>query len=246
MRFQLIYYFVTRALDLREVGQWCLVYIHQKYMRVKGSVVTCPRNDHWLLLEPEPLFTKRTAVLSQDLVKFRSRVIMLEWSYRSEIWQASRQCCCPGANYFLGRLEKTKPESGGFETLRDLAVNSRDLAVRRSSAYWIEALTQHSRLTHYHPDQMNGRHFTDEIFKLVYMEMVVFLLKCHWNLFSNIRLAINPHWLWCHSMRLTIVVCYIKEARETESPKNPHFSSCLNGVYSYRNTFRSTFTASTE
>ena len=36
---------------------------------------------------------------------------MLKWSYRSEIWQASRQRC-------LERLERSKSESRGFETSR--------------------------------------------------------------------------------------------------------------------------------
>ena len=42
--------------------------------------------------------------------------------YRSEIWQASRQRCCLDTCQISERLEKFKPESRGFETLRDLAV----------------------------------------------------------------------------------------------------------------------------
>ena len=44
-----------------------------------------------------------------------------------------------------------------------------------------------------------------------------------WKLQSVDRRVIHAH-----LMRLMIVVCYIKEACETESPKNPYFSSCLN------------------
>ena len=57
---------------------------------------------------------------------------MLQRSYRSEIWQASRQRYCRCACQISERLKKSKPESRGFAT-------SRDLAVRRSSTWWIEA-----------------------------------------------------------------------------------------------------------
>ena len=57
---------------------------------------------------------------------------MLHWSYRSEIWQASGRRGCRGACHISERLEKSKAESGGLET-------SRDLAVARPSAKWIEA-----------------------------------------------------------------------------------------------------------
>ena len=41
---------------------------------------------------------------------------------RSEIWQAPRQRCCQGACQISERLEKSKTESRGFETSRDLVV----------------------------------------------------------------------------------------------------------------------------
>ena len=44
--------------------------------------------------------------------------LMLQLSYRSEIWQAHRQQRCQISE----RLEKFKPESRGFETSRDIAV----------------------------------------------------------------------------------------------------------------------------
>ena len=47
---------------------------------------------------------------------------MLQWSYRSEIWQAPRQQRCRGTCQISERLEMFKPESRGFETSRDLAV----------------------------------------------------------------------------------------------------------------------------
>ena len=49
---------------------------------------------------------------------------MFQWSFRSEIWQVSRQ-----------RLKQSKHESRGFET-------SRDLAVGHPSHWWLEALMQ--------------------------------------------------------------------------------------------------------
>ena len=57
---------------------------------------------------------------------------MLQWSYRSEIRQAPRQQRCRGTCQISERLEKFKPEFRGFTT-------SRDLAVRRLTAKWIEA-----------------------------------------------------------------------------------------------------------
>ena len=56
---------------------------------------------------------------------------ILELSYRSEILQASRQPCCRGVCYISERLERSKPESHGFEAARDLAVG-------RPSAYGME------------------------------------------------------------------------------------------------------------
>ena len=63
---------------------------------------------------------------------------MLQWSYRSEIWQAPRQQRCQGTCQISEQLEKFKPESRGFET-------SQDLAVRRLTALWIEALVMLAR-----------------------------------------------------------------------------------------------------
>ena len=48
--------------------------------------------------------------------------LMLQWSYRSEIWQALQQQRCRGTCQISERLEKFKSESRGFETSRDLAV----------------------------------------------------------------------------------------------------------------------------
>ena len=62
----------------------------------------------------------------------KPRYWMLQWSYRSEDLQASRQRCCKGACQIAERLERSKQESRCFEA-------SRDLVVRRPSASWIEA-----------------------------------------------------------------------------------------------------------
>ena len=55
---------------------------------------------------------------------------MLQWSYRSGIWQTSRQ---QGICQISERLEKSKSEFRGFET-------ARDLVARRPSFKWTEAL----------------------------------------------------------------------------------------------------------
>ena len=61
------------------------------------------------------------------------RVKLFNSQYRSEIWQAPRWWCCRPSCVMLERLETFEPESRGFET-------SRELAVRRPPAKWIEAL----------------------------------------------------------------------------------------------------------
>ena len=57
-----------------------------------------------------------TCLTVKALEVSKPRDWMLWYSYHSEIWQASRQHCCRRA----WRLEKSKPESCGFETSRDL------------------------------------------------------------------------------------------------------------------------------
>ena len=57
---------------------------------------------------------------------------MLELSYRSEIWQASRQQRCRDACQISEWYDNSNIQSRFFET-------SRDLAVRRLTAKWIEA-----------------------------------------------------------------------------------------------------------
>ena len=63
---------------------------------------------------------RRLTAKSREVSKPRDW--MLQWSYRSEIWQAPRQQLCRGTCQISERLEKFKPESRGFETSRDLAV----------------------------------------------------------------------------------------------------------------------------
>ena len=75
----------------------------------------------------------RWNVLTQGLVK--SRNWMLWWSYRFEIWQASRQRCCWGACQISERMKKFKPESRGFESSRELAVR-RQLNEKKPSSAW--------------------------------------------------------------------------------------------------------------
>ena len=63
---------------------------------------------------------------------------MLQWSHRSENWQASRQRCCRVACQISERLEKSKPESRGFET-------SRDLAYSKTSAHLVNGGSDQNR-----------------------------------------------------------------------------------------------------
>ena len=65
---------------------------------------------------------KRLADKSREVSKPRDWV--LQYLYRSDIWQASRQRCCQCACQISKRSEKFKPESRGFETLLDLAARS--------------------------------------------------------------------------------------------------------------------------
>ena len=71
------------------------------------------------------------------------RDLMLWLLYHSEFWLVPRQPCCWGARKILERLEKSKPESRGFES-------SRDLAVRRPTALGKKALVSS------HPSQITA------------------------------------------------------------------------------------------
>ena len=71
---------------------------------------------------------RRTA-RSRKVSKLRDRMLWI--SDRYEIWQAVQQRCCRGACQIPDRLEMSKPEFRVLET-------SRDLTVRRPSAYSIE------------------------------------------------------------------------------------------------------------
>ena len=76
-----------------------------------------------------PLFTKRTHVLPEDLVKSRS----LDFSKRSEIWQETRQQHCRDSCQIREQYDLYTFQSRGFET----AIY---LSLRRLTAYWIEAI----------------------------------------------------------------------------------------------------------
>ena len=78
-----------------------------------------------------PLFTKGMDVLPPNLVNSRSREI---GCYNDCTALKFDRHLGRGARQISKHLEKSKPESHGFET-------SRDLAVRRPSAWWIEAQT---------------------------------------------------------------------------------------------------------
>ena len=74
---------------------------------------------------------RRLIVRSREVSK--SRILYLELSDRSEIWQALRQHCCRCACQISKRYDNLKYQSPGFET-------SRDLTIRRLFGYWDGAL----------------------------------------------------------------------------------------------------------
>ena len=79
-------------------------------------------NSHCWVYYSGPLFPKRTDVLPQNLAKFRSREIRLETFQRCrDVCQISERC------------DHYNIQSRGFET-------SRDFAVRRLTASWIDVL----------------------------------------------------------------------------------------------------------
>ena len=110
---------------------WCipgsvfclLLWVNSDYAQpITGQIteVTCPVIGR---VQPELTPSKRQKT-GPGLYSLsgKPRYWMLQWSYRSEIWQAPRQQRCRGTCQISERLEKFKPESRGFETSRDLAV----------------------------------------------------------------------------------------------------------------------------
>ena len=78
--------------------------------------------------------TRFLTVLVQRTVTYQvgeTDIIVSDFSNSSEIWQASRQQRCQVACQISERCDHDNIQSRGFGT-------SRDLAVRRLTAYWIE------------------------------------------------------------------------------------------------------------
>ena len=84
-----------------------------------------------------PLFTKRTDVLPQDLVKSRSSADSgLDFSNRFAIRQAPRHQCCRDTCRISEWYDHYTIHSRSFQL-------SRDLAVRRLTTYWLEDQVLH-------------------------------------------------------------------------------------------------------
>ena len=81
---------------------------------------------------PSQYTKRRLSVRSRKVSKPRD--YMLQWSYRSEIWQAPRQQSCRCACQNSKRYDNLKYQSRGFETLRYLTL--RYLTERRLFGYW--------------------------------------------------------------------------------------------------------------
>ena len=71
-------------------------------------------------------------IVKSSITKFSLTITFLKWIKMT--WNVDTQncCCCRGACQISERLEKSKPESRGFDA-------SRDLVVGHPSALWIEA-----------------------------------------------------------------------------------------------------------
>ena len=78
---------------------------------------------------------RRLIVRSRKVSKPRD--LCLEFSDRSEIWQAPRQHCCRCACQISKRCDNLNYQSRGFET-------SRDLEIRRLIRYWNGARVLHN------------------------------------------------------------------------------------------------------
>ena len=86
------------------------------------TVFSLPPKGQWVTLHG-PLFTNRTDVLPQDLVKSRSRRdSCVDFSIYSEIWRAPRQQCCRDSCQVSERYDPCNIQSHGCETPRDLTV----------------------------------------------------------------------------------------------------------------------------
>ena len=88
---------------------------------------------HPSTISPGPLFIKQVDVAPQDPADLsKPRDSELDFSNRSDIWQAPRQQRCQCTCQIAERFNHYNTQPCDFET-------SRDLAVRRPSAWWPEA-----------------------------------------------------------------------------------------------------------
>ena len=157
-----------------------------------------------------PLFTKWTNVLSQDLVKSQSHVIgcyksVSLWSLKNI--QQRRDAC-----QISERLEKSKPESLGFDA-------SRDFAIRRPSAENII------------------KYFSNNFVKFEKLYKHFLSTKCNWKcLRMAVILSMSPSviklsspWSNClHSRRphFVTVYCIITQGTDTLSAASIMFPLC--------------------
>ena len=126
-----------------------------------------------------PLFTKRTGVLPQEMVKSRS----CEVGYHNDRIDLTfdRHFGSAAACQISERLEKSKPESRGFES-------SRDLTVRCPSAHLKEAL-----------GQANGQHIVDKTLKCILLNANLAYFYSNFNVIcwptdTNSSLVLDIAW----------------------------------------------------
>ena len=122
------------------------------------------------------LYSKRTGMLPQDLLKSRS----LDFSNRSEIWQAFRQQHCLDACQILERYDHYNIQTRGFETSRELAVRCLLASV---------LLSTYASYETFRPLYFWKRHFIC-IFS---NENIVFCFKLNCCSLLAVQLAMNHH-----------------------------------------------------
>ena len=89
---------------LVQIMAWCRPGGKPLSEAIMVSLLThiCVTRPQWVHT-PGPLFAKRTGVLPQEIVS-KLRGWMLQWPYRSEIRQASRQRCCLSNFRAIGKV----------------------------------------------------------------------------------------------------------------------------------------------
>ena len=124
----------------------------------------------------------------------RPRESGLNFSNRSDNWQAPRQQRCRDACQISERYNHYNTQSRGFET-------SLNLAIRRLTAWWIEAQENMDIKTHWGRDKMFAVSQTTLLNAFSWMKLLEFRLRFYWSLFIRVQLTIIQHWFrYCNGL----------------------------------------------